>query len=71
VEDSGAGIPDAFKPHVFEKFAQADASTARRFAGTGLGLNIARRLVEAMSGSIGFYSAAPHGTIFFVELPRS
>jgi PAS domain S-box-containing protein len=71
VEDSGAGIPEAFKSHVFEKFAQADASAGRRFAGTGLGLNIARKLVEAMSGSIGFYSAAAHGTIFFVELPRS
>jgi PAS domain S-box-containing protein len=71
VEDSGTGIPEAFKIHVFDKFAQADPSTARRFAGTGLGLNIARKLVEAMSGSIGFYSAIPHGTIFFVELPRS
>jgi PAS domain S-box-containing protein len=71
VEDSGAGIPESFKPHVFEKFAQADASASRRFAGTGLGLNIARKLVEAMGGSIGFYSAAIRGTIFFVELPRS
>jgi PAS domain S-box-containing protein len=71
VEDFGDGIPEAFKVHVFEKFAQADASTARRFEGTGLGLNIARKLVEAMAGSIGFHSAATHGTIFYVELPRS
>jgi PAS domain S-box-containing protein len=71
VEDFGDGIPEAFKVHVFEKFAQADPSTARRFEGTGLGLNIARKLVEAMAGSIGFHSAATHGTIFYVELPRS
>jgi PAS domain S-box-containing protein len=70
VEDSGAGIPEAFKARVFEKFAQADASATRRFEGTGLGLNIARKLVEAMGGSIGFYSAADRGTIFYVELPR-
>jgi PAS domain S-box-containing protein len=70
VEDSGAGIPEAFKVHVFEKFAQADASTRRRFEGTGLGLNISRKLIEAMGGSIGFYAAADHGTVFYVDLPR-
>jgi PAS domain S-box-containing protein len=70
VEDSGAGIPEAFKVHVFEKFAQADASATRRFEGTGLGLSIAQKLVEAMGGSIGFFSASDHGTVFFIELPR-
>jgi PAS domain S-box-containing protein len=70
VEDSGAGIPEAFKVHVFEKFAQADASATRRYEGTGLGLNISRKLVEAMGGSIGFYAAADHGTVFYVDLPR-
>ncbi|HTD74826.1 MAG TPA: ATP-binding protein [Steroidobacteraceae bacterium] len=70
VEDSGAGIPEAFKAHIFEKFAQADASATRRFEGTGLGLSIARKLVEAMGGSIGFNSAVEQGTVFYVELPR-
>jgi PAS domain S-box-containing protein len=70
VEDAGAGIPDEFKAHIFEKFAQADASATRRFEGTGLGLSIARKLVEAMGGSIGFTSEVGHGTIFYVELPR-
>jgi PAS domain S-box-containing protein len=70
VEDSGVGIPKAFKVRVFEKFAQADASATRRFEGTGLGLNISRKLVEAMGGSIGFRDAADHGTVFFVDLPR-
>jgi PAS domain S-box-containing protein len=70
VEDSGAGIPEAFKAHIFEKFAQADASATRRFEGTGLGLSIARKLVEAMGGSIGFNSVVDQGTVFYVELPR-
>jgi PAS domain S-box-containing protein len=70
VEDSGAGIPEAFKAHIFEKFAQADASATRRFEGTGLGLSIARKLVEAMGGSIGFNSVADQGTVFYVDLPR-
>jgi PAS domain S-box-containing protein len=70
VQDSGAGIPEEFKAHIFEKFAQADASATRRFEGTGLGLSIARKLVEAMGGSIGFTSEVDHGTIFYVELPR-
>jgi PAS domain S-box-containing protein len=70
VEDSGAGIPEEFKAHVFEKFAQADASATRRFEGTGLGLSIARKLVEAMGGSIGFTSVLDQGTVFYVELPR-
>jgi len=70
VEDSGAGIPEEFKAHIFEKFAQADASATRRFEGTGLGLSIARKLVEAMGGSIGFTSVVDQGTVFYVELPR-
>jgi PAS domain S-box-containing protein len=71
VEDAGRGISETFKVHVFEKFAQADASSARRSDGTGLGLNIAQQLVQAMAGRIGFYPAAHRGTIFYVELPRS
>jgi PAS domain S-box-containing protein len=70
VEDSGAGIPESFRSRIFEKFAQGDASAARRFEGTGLGLSIARKLMEAMGGNIGFSSVAGHGTIFNIELPR-
>jgi PAS domain S-box-containing protein len=70
VEDSGAGIPEAFRAHVFAKFAQADASATRRFEGSGLGLSIARKLVEAMGGSIGFDSVVDQGTVFYIELPR-
>ncbi len=69
VEDHGTGIPEDFRAHVFEKFAQADGSTSRRFEGTGLGLSITRQLVEAMSGSIGFQSESGRGTTFHIELP--
>jgi CheY-like chemotaxis protein len=70
VQDSGAGIAEAFRPHVFAKFAQADASAARRFEGSGLGLSIARKLTEAMGGRIGFESVVDEGTVFYIELPR-
>jgi PAS domain S-box-containing protein len=71
VEDSGPGIPDAFQGRVFERFAQADASSDRRFEGTGLGLSITRKLLEAMGGTIRFTTVVGHGTTFYFELPRS
>ena len=69
--DHGVGIPAAFKPHVFEKFAQADATDARQKGGTGLGLNIAKQIVERLGGTIGFSDAPGGGTIFHIELPAS
>ena len=70
VQDSGAGIPEEFKARIFTKFAQADASATRRFEGTGLGLSIARKLTEAMGGSIGFDSIVDQGSVFYIDLPR-
>ena len=69
VEDHGSGIPEEFRGRVFEKFAQADGSSSRRFEGTGLGLSITRQLLEAMGGSIGFHSMVGQGTTFYLELP--
>jgi PAS domain S-box-containing protein len=69
VADRGAGIPEAFRGRVFERFAQADSSDVRTRGGTGLGLAITRSLVEQLGGSIGFDTQTDHGTCFFVRLP--
>jgi PAS domain S-box-containing protein len=69
VRDHGPGIPDEFKSHVFEKFAQADATDARQKGGTGLGLCIVKQIVERLGGKVGFEDAPGGGAIFYVDLP--
>jgi PAS domain S-box-containing protein len=69
VRDHGHGIPAEFKPHVFEKFGQADATNTRQKGGTGLGLSIVKQIVERMHGEVGFADAPGGGTLFFVDLP--
>jgi CheY-like chemotaxis protein/two-component sensor histidine kinase len=70
VEDTGIGIPQEFLPYLFDRFTQADASTTRPYAGLGLGLAIARHLVELHGGSIKVKSDGPgHGATFSVEVP--
>jgi signal transduction histidine kinase len=71
VRDWGPGIPDSFKAHIFEKFAQADASDARQRGGSGLGLSIVRHIVARLGGIVGFEEAPGGGTIFNVDLPRA
>ena len=69
VRDHGRGIPDAFKPRIFEKFAQAEAADARQKGGSGLGLSIVKQLVIRLGGEVGFCDAPGGGTIFNVALP--
>jgi PAS domain S-box-containing protein len=69
VRDRGPGIPDDFKPRVFDKFAQADASDARQKGGTGLGLSIVKQIITRLGGEVGFFDADGGGTVFYVELP--
>jgi signal transduction histidine kinase/CheY-like chemotaxis protein len=70
VADSGIGIEPEFLPHVFDRFRQQDASISRKHGGLGLGLSIARQLVELHGGTIGVSSPGPHaGTTFTVRLP--
>ena len=66
---SGAGIPANFRPHIFKKFAQADATNTRQKGGTGLGLSIAKQIVERLGGELNFCDAPGGGTIFTVGLP--
>jgi PAS domain S-box-containing protein len=68
VRDHGPGIPAEFRPHMFEKFAQADATDARRKGGTGLGLSIVKQIVTRLGGSVGFEDAPGGGTLFRVDL---
>jgi signal transduction histidine kinase/CheY-like chemotaxis protein len=72
VADTGAGIDAAFLPHVFERFRQADSTTTRGVGGLGLGLFIARQLVEAQEGTIRVESeGAGRGATFIVTLPAT
>ncbi len=70
VTDTGIGIRADFLPHVFDRFRQADASTTRRHGGLGLGLSIARQLVELQGGTIRVTSPGEgRGTTFTIALP--
>lgn len=69
VRDQGSGIPQAFQPRVFQRFAQADGADTRQKGGTGLGLSISRSLVEEHGGQISFETRQGAGTVFRVELP--
>ena len=72
VEDTGEGIPANFLPHVFDSFRQSDTSTSRRHGGLGIGLSIARHIVELHGGTIDVHSdGAGKGSTFAVILPIS
>ena len=68
VDDTGIGIPEAMREHIFGQFNQVQDEKNRRFEGAGLGLAITRQLVELMGGEIGLRSREGGGTIFDIEL---
>ncbi|HEX7015600.1 MAG TPA: ATP-binding protein, partial [Cyclobacteriaceae bacterium] len=69
VADTGVGIPQEKLNTIFESFSQADASVTRKYGGTGLGLTIAKQLVELQNGSISVVSEENVGSTFTVRIP--
>lgn len=69
VSDTGIGIPEDKAATIFEKFRQADASTTRRYGGSGLGLSISNALATKMGGKISVRSKLGIGTTFTLEIP--
>jgi CheY-like chemotaxis protein/anti-sigma regulatory factor (Ser/Thr protein kinase) len=69
VSDTGIGMTPEQRARLFEAFSQADAATARRFGGTGLGLALSRRLCRMMGGDVTVASEAGRGSTFTIRLP--
>ena len=71
VTDTGYGIPVEDRPHIFERFYQSNHSQQSRMGGYGLGLSIAKLIVEQHGGTINFDTSLDNGTVFYFTLPVS
>ena len=69
VSDTGIGMTPEQQARLFEEFTQADATTAQRFGGTGLGLALSRKLARMMGGDVTVTSEPGRGSVFAVRLP--
>jgi signal transduction histidine kinase len=70
VQDYGRGIPESARASIFDDFTQVDSSDQRNKGGSGLGLGIAKKIVEAHGGQINFISEVDKGTTFYFDLPE-
>jgi signal transduction histidine kinase len=71
VKDTGSGIPEADMPHIFQPFYRVDKARSLDTGGSGLGLSIAKRIVELHQGHITVESVLDKGSLFRVALPLS
>ena len=69
IRDYGEGVPKGFQDKIFTRFSQADGSSCRKVAGTGLGLNICKWIVEAHDGAIGYENPPEGGALFWFKIP--
>jgi signal transduction histidine kinase len=69
VVDHGNGVPEGFRPRLFEKFARADSKMSSAVGGTGLGLSIVTGLLEAAGGTAWYAPNVPRGSVFGITLP--
>ncbi len=69
INDTGIGIPDDKLEHIFEGFTQVDGSFTRQYQGAGLGLALAKRIVELMDGTLTVQSEPDKGSCFFLQVP--
>ena len=69
IKDNGIGIPEEELDKIFDRFYQVDGSPTRRYGGTGLGLALAKEIIEAHNGQISVESQLNYGSCFRVVLP--
>ena len=69
IKDTGKGIPEDQRGHVFDKFKKADESEKRMYSGTGLGLSVSKGFVEKLGGNIWFDSMPGQGSTFYFNIP--
>jgi signal transduction histidine kinase len=70
VSDEGPGVAEADLPHIFNRFYRANSDLTKRVKGTGLGLYLAKAVVEAHGGRISVQSPTERGTTFHFSIPR-
>jgi signal transduction histidine kinase len=69
VRDTGIGVSPEWQRRIFEPFTQVDSSIRRKYNGSGIGLSLAQRMVEALGGGLGMESAPGQGSTFWLSVP--